>query len=239
MSIRSNIDILREKISKAASESAIDASEIIVVCVVKNRNIKDICEVLDSGISYIGENKVQEAQERYPAIAKYVKDKNMNLSYHMVGHLQTNKVNKALEIFDLIHSVDDLKLAQRINESSRLTNRITDVLVEVNTSREDSKFGINSEEAVDFIKKVCEWGNIRVRGLMTMAPLVKDKEETRPYFRKLRQLKEKINNMMDETSFKDKIRMDFLSMGMSQDYEIAVQEGSNMLRIGTAIFEGR
>jgi pyridoxal phosphate enzyme (YggS family) len=162
----------------------------------------------------------------------------MNLSYHMVGHLQTNKVNKALEMFSLIHSVDNLKLAQKINESSKLANQITDILVEVNTSGEDSKFGVSNDEALDFIKKVCEWGNIRVRGLMAMAPLVKDKEETRPYFSKLRQLKEKINNMMDETSFKDKIRMDFLSMGMSQDYEIAVQEGSNMLRIGTAIFEG-
>ncbi len=119
MSIRENIGILREKISKAATKANRNLLEIIIVCVSKNRSVEDIYEVLDSGINYIGENKVQEAQEKHSRIAKYAKDKNINLNFHMVGHLQANKVNKALEMFDLVHSVESLKLAQKINEASK------------------------------------------------------------------------------------------------------------------------
>ncbi|MDD5292656.1 MAG: YggS family pyridoxal phosphate-dependent enzyme, partial [Candidatus Omnitrophica bacterium] len=163
--------------------------------------------------------------------------KNISLNFHMVGHLQTNKVNKALDIFSLIHSVDSFRLLQKINEVSASKGNITEVLLEVNVSGEKSKFGINSSEAIDFLKEASGLDGICVRGLMTVAPLVKNKDDARPYFSKLRQLKDKIREM-GEPFFKGRVKMDFLSMGMSQDYEAAIQEGSNMLRIGSAIFEG-
>jgi pyridoxal phosphate enzyme (YggS family) len=236
MPIRENIGILREKISKAALNCGRDPSTIIIVCVSKNRSAEDICEVLHNGINYIGENKVQEAQDKYSQIAKYASDNNIPLNFHMVGHLQTNKVSKALEMFNLIHSLDSLRLAQRINDFSKINAKVTDALVEVNISAEESKFGVDINAAIGFLKEVCGFSNICVRGLMAMAPLAKNKDQVRPYFRKLRQLKEEIQNLR-EPLFKDRIKMDFLSMGMSQDYEVAIEEGSNMLRIGTAIFK--
>lgn len=237
MSIRENIRVLQEKIYKAAGESGRRPSEIIVVCVSKNRAVEDVCEVLDSGINYIAENRIQEAQVKYPGILAYAKEKNISLNFHMVGHLQTNKVNKALDIFSLIHSVDSFRLLQKINEVSASKGNITEVLLEVNVSGEKSKFGINSSEAIDFLKEASGLDSVYVRGLMTVAPLVKNKNDARPYFNKLRQLKDKIREM-GEPFFKGRVKMDFLSMGMSQDYEAAIQEGSNMLRIGSAIFEG-
>ncbi|MDD5617574.1 MAG: YggS family pyridoxal phosphate-dependent enzyme [Candidatus Omnitrophica bacterium] len=237
MSIRGNISVLRDKISKTAVKTNRNPSEIIVVCVSKNRKVEDIYEVLDSGINYIAENKVQEAQGKYADIIKYAQGRGIPLNFHMIGHLQTNKVNKALEMFSLIHSLDNLKLAQKINEVSKLKNKVTDVLVEVNTSEEKSKFGVGAGETINFLREISKFNNICVRGLMTMAPLAEDKEKSRPYFRKLSQLRGQIKQIKDPL-FQDKIKMDFLSMGMSQDYEVAIQEGSNMLRIGTAIFEG-
>lgn len=234
MSIRDNIDILKSKISKAAQGCGVNPKGIIIVCVSKTRSVKDICQVLDAGINYIAESKVQEAQEKYPAIAQYAKDKNIDLNFHMVGHLQTNKASKAVDMFSLIHSLDSLKLAEKISEYSKASRRPIEVLVEVNTSGEESKYGVEDGKVTDFLKEIAKFDNIRVRGLMTMAPLVKQKEDARPYFRKLRQLRDEIR----EKIISDKVRMDFLSMGMSQDYEVAIQEGSNMLRIGAAIFEG-
>jgi len=236
MPIGENIRVLRARISKIARESGRCPSEIIVVCVSKNRNAEDIFQVLDSGINYIGENRIQEAQLKYPVISKYAEEKNINLNFHMVGHLQTNKVNKALDIFSLIHSVDSLRLLRKINEASASRGSVAEVLLEINVSGEKSKFGINSSEAIDFLKDVSGLSNICVRGLMTMAPAVKNQEDARPYFGRLRQLRDKIREMEEQFS-RDRVRMDFLSMGMSQDYEAAIREGSNMLRIGSAIFE--
>lgn len=237
MSIRQNIEIIYNRIFDAAAGSGNNGSDIIVVCVTKNRLIEEIYQALDAGVTHIGENRVQEAQNKYVALSEYARDTDSPLNLHMVGHLQTNKVNRALGIFDLIQSVDSLKIAQKINEVSKEEKVNTDILVEVNASGEESKLGVSCEQAIYLLEEICRLENISVRGLMTMAPLTSDKEEARSCFRKLRQLRDQVNEVINPF-FGQRIKMDFLSMGMSQDYETAVEEGANMLRIGTAVFEG-
>ncbi|MFH1621920.1 MAG: YggS family pyridoxal phosphate-dependent enzyme [Candidatus Omnitrophota bacterium] len=237
MSIINNIEIIRDKIYNAAGQSGSKFQDIVVVCVSKNRIIDEIYQVLNAGIEHIGESKVQEAQTKYSALRDYARDINLPLTFHMIGHLQTNKVNKALDMFDMIQSIDSLNLAQKINDVAQERDIAADILIEINTSGEDSKFGISSEWAINMLKDICNLDNVRVRGLMTMAPLLDAQEYARPYFRKLRELRDKINEIK-EPLFREKISMDFLSMGMSSDYEVAVEEGANMLRIGSAIFEG-
>ena len=149
----------------------------------------------------------------------------------LVGHLQTNKVKYAVEIFDFIHSVDSIKLAKEIDRRSLQFGMITNVLVEVNVSGEETKYGIKPEEVEPFLKEISEFSRTRVRGLMTIAPIAEDKEEVRPYFRKLRELFKEIKSKNIKN-----IKMDYLSMGMTEDFEVAVEEGANMVRIGRGIF---
>lgn len=236
MSVESNIEIIHKNISAAAIKSGRNPSDIIIVCISKNRGLEEIYRVLDAGITHIGESRVQEAETKFKALSEYTQSREISFCFHMVGHLQTNKVSKALDIFSMIQSVDSIKLAQKINDISQHRGLKTDILLEVNSLKAASKFGVCIDEAIDYLTAFSKLDSIRVRGLMTMAPLVKDKQDTRVYFRKLRQLRDQIQ-LIDEPLFKEKIKMDFLSMGMSQDYEIAVEEGANMLRIGTAIFE--
>jgi pyridoxal phosphate enzyme (YggS family) len=237
MSIADNIEVIRDRISVAASKAKINPADIIIVCVSKNRIIDEIYQALDAGIEHIGESRIQEAQSRFAALRNYASDTDISLNLHLIGHLQMNKVGKALDIFDVIQSVDSLRLAQKIDSLAQERSINVDMLVEVNTSEEESKFGVRSGLAVDLLKEISTLENIRVRGLMTMAPLSHDQESSRPYFLRLRELRDEVNKI-EGTLFRDKISMDFLSMGMSQDYEVAVEEGANMLRIGTAIFEG-
>jgi len=222
--IKNNLEIINEKIKKAALRTNKNPEEIKLVAVTKTATIKQIKEAISVGVKIIGENKVQEAKEKYQILSA-------NIEWHLVGHLQTNKVKYAIEIFDLIHSVDSIKLAKEIDKRSLQFGMITNVLVEVNVSGEETKYGIKPEEVEPFLKEISEFSRIRVRGLMTIAPIAEDKEEVRPYFRKLRKLFEKIKieNMKN-------IRMDYLSMGMTEDFEAAIEEGANMVRIGRGIF---
>lgn len=236
MSIRQNVEIVRENISKAKAKAGVGAQDVAIVCVSKGRSLDEIYQVLDAGVVDIAENKVQEAEGKFAALSQYAKKMGLPFRFHMVGHLQTNKVSKALEMFDLIHSADSLKLSQKLDEASRQRGAKAEILLEVNTSNEKSKFGVAQGDVVGLLKELAKLENIYLRGLMTMAPLVEDKEDARPYFRKLRQLRDEINKI-DEPMFRQRIKMDFLSMGMSQDYEVAVEEGANMVRIGTAVFE--
>ena len=167
---------------------------------------------------------MQEAKEKYQILTG-------GIEWHLVGHLQTNKVKYAIEIFDFIHSVDSIKLAKEIDRRSLQFGKITNVLVEVNVSGEETKYGVKPEEVETFLKEISEFSRIRVRGLMTIAPIVKYKEETRPYFKKLRELSEKISNKNIKN-----VKMDYLSMGMTDDFEVAIEEGANMIRIGRGIF---
>ena len=237
MSIAHNIEVVRDKISSAAGSAGISSSEITIVCVSKDRIIDEIYEALDAGVDHIGESKIQETQAKYAALRDYSKDIDISLSLHMIGHLQTNKVGKALDMFDMIQSVDSLHLARKINSCAKERDARAEILVEVNTSGEESKFGVAEEQTIGLLGEIANLNNICVRGLMTMAPLSYSPEDARPYFRRLRELRDKINEAKD-VNFREKIKIDFLSMGMSQDYEVAVEEGANMLRIGTAIFEG-
>jgi pyridoxal phosphate enzyme (YggS family) len=237
MSIAHNIEVIYDKISNAATRAENRLSDITIVCVTKNRLLEEIYQVLDAGIANIGESKVQEAQQKFTVLNEYVKDIDSHFIFHMIGHLQTNKVDNALDIFDMIQSVDSFKLAQRISEGAKERHANSKILVEVNTSQEESKFGVSTENTIALLRDISNLDNICVRGLMTMAPLAGDPEDARPYFQGLRELRDKINEIK-ESLFNQKIKMDFLSMGMSQDFEVAVEEGANMLRIGTAIFEG-
>jgi len=222
--IKNNLEIINEKIRKAALKANRNPEEIKLVAVTKTATIEQIKEAINAGVKIIGENKVQEAKEKYKILSA-------DIEWHLVGHLQTNKVKYAIEIFDLIHSVDSIKLAKEIDRRSLQFEMITNVLVEVNVSGEETKYGIKPEEVKSFLKEISEFYGIKVRGLMTIAPIAEDQEEVRPYFRKLRELSEKIKNKNIKN-----VKMDYLSMGMTEDFEVAIEEGANMVRIGRGIF---
>ncbi|NLP29897.1 MAG: YggS family pyridoxal phosphate-dependent enzyme [Clostridiales bacterium] len=201
--------------------------DVLLVAVTKTRSAEEINKAIDCGITDIGENKVQEILEKYD----YVKP----VRWHMIGHLQTNKVKYIIDKVSLIHSVDSLKLAKEINRRAGNKGITMDVLIQVNVAQEDSKYGIDAEEAVPLIEEILKnYENIRVRGLMTIAPFEENPEDVRKYFKQLKALYDSCATIKHE-------RLDFkyLSMGMTNDYEVAIEEGSNLIRIGTAIFGER
>lgn len=222
--IKNNLETINKKIKKAALKVNRNFREIKLVAVTKTATIEQIKEAISTGVKIIGENKVQEAKEKYQILTA-------DIEWHLVGHLQTNKVKYAIEIFDFIHSVDSIRLAKEIDKRSLQFGKITNVLVEVNISGEETKYGIKPERVEPFLKEISEFSRIRVRGLMTIAPIVEDKEEVRPYFRKLRELSKEIKSKNIKN-----VKMDHLSMGMTDDFEVAIEEGANMVRIGRGIF---
>ncbi len=219
---------MNQKIKEAAKRVNREPKDIKLVAVTKTATIEQIKEAIEAGIKIIGENKVQEAREKYLLLANY---NNRNIEWHLVGHLQTNKVKYAVELFDLIHSVDSVKLAEEIDRRSRQFNKISDILIEVNVSGEKTKFGVKPEEVELLLREISPFPGIKVRGLMTVAPLTSDKEEVRLCFRRLRELSEKMVSLSIEN-----IEMEYLSMGMTDDFEVAIEEGSNLIRIGRGIF---
>jgi pyridoxal phosphate enzyme (YggS family) len=222
--IKNNLEIINEKIKKAALKVNRHPEEIKLVAVTKTATIEQIKDALSAGVKIIGENKVQEAKEKYQILTT-------DTEWHLVGHLQTNKVKYAIEIFDCIQSMDSIKLAKEIDRRSLQFGKITNVLVEVNVSGEETKYGIKPEEVKPFLKEISKFSRIRVRGLMTIAPIGEIKEEVRPYFRKLRELFKEIKSKNIKN-----VKMDYLSMGMTDDFEVAIEEGANMVRIGRGIF---
>lgn len=227
--IKDNILGINGRIKSICSKINIDPNSLIIVCVSKNKTIEQIKEVINSGLTNIGENRVQEAVSKHNAIrtTQYARQ----IKWHMVGCLQANKVKDAVKIFDLIHSVDSLHLAQEIDKQAARINKVQEILVEVKTSPEAAKFGIKPEKTVDFVQEISRLANIKVIGLMTIAPLVDDPQNSRPYFRALRELRDKINELSVFNS-----QLTTLSMGMSDDFEIAIEEGATMIRLGRAIF---
>lgn len=222
--IKNNLEIINNKIKKSALKVNRNPEEIKLVAVTKTATIEQIKEAINAGVKIIGENKVQEAKEKYQILTA-------DTEWHLVGHLQTNKVKYAIEIFDCIQTVDSIKLAKEIDKRSVQFGKTTNVLVEVNVSGEESKYGIKPEEVEPFLKEISEFYRIRVRGLMTIAPIEEDKEKVRPYFRKLRELSKEIKGKNIKN-----VKMDYLSMGMTDDFEVAIEEGANMVRIGRGIF---
>ena len=223
--IEDNLACVRQKIEQAKQRSGRE-DEVTLVGISKNVSADLIEKAIESGLEDIGENRVQEAQEKFNRVGTKVR-------WHMVGHLQTNKAKQAVKIFDLIHSVDSQRIADALNKEAEKIGKIQKVLIEVNTSGETSKYGVSPNKLIDLLKDLSSLPNIKVKGLMTMAPEVDNPELARPFFIILSKLKEKI-----EKTKINSVEMKYLSMGMSQDYEVAVEEGANMLRIGRAIFKG-
>lgn len=223
-SISENVAEVRNRIRRAAERVERNWEEIRLVAVVKNVGIPEIRDALAAGITNLGENRAQDLLEKTPQLP-------LEVVWHFVGHLQTNKVKQIIRFVELIHSVDDLSLVEEINKRAAQIEKQQQVLIQVNIARETSKFGLEPERTVSFLREIRRFGNVKPRGLMTIAPLVDDSETVRPVFSGLRRLYEEI--VQAEVVDGD---FNYLSMGMSNDFEVAVEEGSNMVRIGTAIF---
>ncbi|HEY8361945.1 MAG TPA: YggS family pyridoxal phosphate-dependent enzyme [Tissierellaceae bacterium] len=218
---------VQEKINNALIRSGREGDKVKLIAVTKTVDIDRISEAIEEGIEDIGENRTKELVDKHNVLGNKV-------NFHMIGHLQTNKVKDIIGKTVLIHSLDRIALAEELDKRSKKNNLITDVLIQVNIAEEESKFGLKTGEVLPFIEDIMKFENIRVRGLMTIAPYTDDKILLRKVFRTLYNLREDIKNRKYEG-----IYMDYLSMGMSNDYEIAIEEGSNMVRIGTAIFGKR
>jgi pyridoxal phosphate enzyme (YggS family) len=226
-SISENIKAIRNEIEDICRQKNIDAKDITLIAVTKTIDVTRIKEAVDSGITHVGENKVQEIMDKYDALKDIA-------NIHLIGHLQSNKVKYIIDKVKLIHSVDSMKLMDEINKRAKKSGIIADILIQVNVAREDTKFGIEMGDVDSHIEYASKLDNIRVRGLMTIAPYFEDVEKTRPIFRVL---KEKFDELSSERY--SNVEMKYLSMGMTNDYKIALEEGSNMIRVGTGIFGKR
>jgi len=235
--IKEHIARINDEISNVCRRVGRNPADITIVAVTKFAAVVQIEEALNCGMTHIGENKVQQAQEKFAIL----KTAGRPIIKHMIGHLQTNKVKDALKIFDVIESVDSLKLVQAIDAEAKKQNKAVDILIQVNISGETQKFGVAEDEALRLIENVIgaprlggvPLQNIHIKGLMTIAPLTQDEKIIRDCFRGLRELRDRIKK--DFAGHKN-ISMDTLSMGMTNDYKIAIEEGSNMIRVGRAIF---
>ena len=219
MSVAENFRAILTEIEQARKRE-----EIILVAVTKNHGVEKMREVIDAGANHIGENRVQEAAEKFQTL-------NREVTRHLIGHLQTNKVKAAVKLFDVIQSVDSQHLAAALDKAAAQLDKVQDILIQVNLAREPQKSGALPEDLNALINFVEGSKNLRLRGLMMIAPNFPDVEEVRPLFRKMRELFDEL-----KTSRK---HFDFLSMGMTHDYKVAVEEGANLIRIGTAIFGER
>jgi hypothetical protein len=200
---------------------------VTLVAVTKNHDVAAMREAIAAGATNVGENRVQEAKGKFAEIGNSV-------TWHLIGHLQTNKVRQAVKFSDLIHSVDSLHLAEAISSEAARIDKVQDILVQVNLAKEDSKSGVYREDLQEVLQAVTKLPNLRLRGLMCMAPNYDDVEKCRPLFREMYKIYQQIKEMGLPAS-----NIDMLSMGMTHDYEIAVEEGANVVRVGTAIFGPR
>lgn len=225
--ISQNLEEIKEKIKKAAEKSGRTEKDITLLGVTKTIDIDRINMLIDLGISQLGENRVQELMSKYEAIGE-------NAEWHLIGTLQTNKVKYIIDKVKLIHSVDSIKLLEEINKRAMQHNIKMGVLIEINVGNEETKGGILFEEVDDFMEKASKFDNIIIKGFMAVAPFVENPEENRKYFNKM-------NKLFIDNSKKmhHNISMEYLSMGMTNDYEVAIEEGANIVRIGTGIFGKR
>ena len=225
--LKKNLENVQEKIKAACQRAGRDAAEVTLVAVSKMKPLADIEELITTGQMEYGENYVQELCDKYEHVSQPV-------HWHMIGHLQRNKVKYIVDKAAMIHSVDSLRLAQTIEQEAAKRGVRVPVLFEVNVAQEETKFGLNTEEVLPLVQAVAEFPHVEIRGLMTIAPYVNNPEDNRGIFRELKKLSvdiaaKNINN----------VTMSVLSMGMTGDYEVAVQEGATMVRVGTGIFGER
>ena len=224
--ISSNIDAIKRRIFEAARRSGRDPLSIKLMAVTKTVEPERIGMAIEAGLTMLGENYVQEAKDKIAIIGDAAQ-------WHMIGHLQTNKAKYAVKLFNFVHSVDRLELAQELDKRTRQINRKLNILIEVN-SGEESKSGIEKTQALELVRQVALLPNLAIRGLMTMAPYSDDPENSRPYFKVLRDLRDEINRAGIAG-----VRMEELSMGMTDDFEVAIEEGATIIRVGRAIFGKR
>ena len=225
--LRENLQEVEERIQEACRRAGRDRSEVTLVAVSKTKPVSMLKEAYDLGVRVFGENKVQEIREKYEALPK-------DIEWHMIGHLQTNKVKYIADKVSLIHSVDSLRLAETIEKEAVKHNRIVDILLEVNVAEEESKFGIKTSEVLALAENVVQLPHIRLRGLMTIAPFVENPEKNRAIFANLHKLYVDIKEKNIDNG-----TVSILSMGMTNDYEVAIEEGATMVRVGTGIFGAR
>lgn len=227
MAIVDSVREVHDRIEAAASRALRDPSDVTLVAVTKTVEQAAIIEAIEAGVTCIGENRVQEAERKFD-------DELPPVEKHLVGHLQTNKVRKALPLFDMIQSVDSVRLAREISTQCRAAGCDAAVLVEVNTSGEESKFGLEPEETLSAIEEMADLPGLKILGLMTVGAFLPDPEDVRPCFRRLRELR----NAIEEAVIPG-VSMEHLSMGMTNDYEVAIEEGATIVRVGRAIFGER
>lgn len=224
-----NLARVRDRIARAAERAGRDPRQVTVIAVTKGVDGPTVEDAIAAGVTDIGENRVQEARAKFEQV-----EMSADVRRHMIGHLQTNKVRHALPLFDMIHSLDRSSLGEALSRRAVAQNVIVPVLVQVNVVNEPTKHGVAPEHVLPFIKEMAQLPGIRIDGLMTMAPYADDAETVRPVFRRLRELSRQVADADIQG-----VQMDCLSMGMTNDFEVAVEEGSTMVRVGTALFGPR
>ena len=225
--LKDNFDKVNANIQAACDRAGRNREDVTLIAVSKTKPIQMLQEAYDFGVRVFGENKVQEIVDKYEALPK-------DISWHMIGHLQRNKVKYIIDKVDMIHSVDSLRLAETIEKEAAKKDIIIKILIEVNVAKEESKFGVMPEKVEELVSQVSQLPHIRICGLMTIAPFVENPEENRIYFNRLRNIAVDI-----ERKKLDNVIMSILSMGMTNDYEVAIEEGSTMVRVGTGLFGAR
>ncbi|SHM18807.1 hypothetical protein SAMN02746066_01070 [Anaerosporobacter mobilis DSM 15930] len=225
--IKENLAYVEEQITKACERSGRNREEVTLIAVSKTKPVSLVDEAIDNGIREFGENKVQEIMDKYDTVKAPV-------NWHMIGHLQRNKVKYIVDKVCLIHSVDSYRLAEMIDQEAAKKGVKCDILIEVNIAKEDTKYGVMEDEVIPLIEQISKLTNIRIKGLMTIAPFVEYSEKNRVHFRNLRNLYVDI-----KTKNIDNVDMKILSMGMTNDYVVAIEEGATMVRVGTGIFGQR
>ena len=225
--IQENLEEVRENIRKACEKAGRSQKDVTLIAVSKTKPLFMLEEAYEAGARDFGENKVQEILEKCPKMPE-------DARFHMIGHLQRNKVKQVLPHAVLIHSVDSLRLAEQIDQDAQKLGITADILLEVNVAKEESKFGMMPEKVPEMVEQIAAFSHLRIQGFMTIAPFVEDPEKNRPVFRKLYQLSVDIKKKNI-----DNVSMSVLSMGMTGDYQVAVEEGATMIRVGTGIFGAR
>ena len=225
--ITENLEQVRKNIDEACRMAGRDPKEVTLIAVSKTKPVSMLKEAYDAGARCFGENKVQEIMDKHPQLPE-------DIQWHMIGHLQRNKVKYIVDKVSMIHSVDSLRLAQTIEQEAAKHNVCVPVLLEVNVAQEESKFGLKMDEVLPLIETIADFPHIKVQGLMTIAPYVENAEDNRDFFRQLKKLSVDI-----EAKNINNVTMSVLSMGMTGDYQVAVQEGATMVRVGTGIFGER
>jgi len=226
--VKERLERIKLRIAAAAQDCGRNAADVRLVAVSKTMDARRVAEAIDAGAEILGENYIQEARDKFNALY------DRPAQWHFIGHLQSNKAKYAVRMFDLIHSVDSLKLAGVLDKEARKRDKVQDILIQVNISREETKSGIDATEAIELVRQVGQLKHICVKGLMTMPPFFDDPERARPFFRELARLRDRI-----AAAGIPGVQLTELSMGMTGDFEAAIAEGATLVRIGTAIFGAR